>query len=445
MSTYSVPYCAGKKANKTIVVKVPGSKSITNRALLVAALAKGKSNLEGCLRSDDANHLLSCLKELGFDVKEDEKDKVNVSVEGLGGSLPKKQAEIYVGSAGTAARFLVAMLSFMDGEYIVNSSEQMKKRPMQPLIDALRGLGAEITCLENEGYFPFKVKGISDLSKLPDSVEIDIDKSSQFLSALMIAAGNFKKDFSINIIGSHGLAYVDMTAQVMKDFGVEVVKLEEGGKVSYKVLAGEGYKARDYYIEPDMSAAAYFYGLAAILSQKVAVKGVNKAMLQGDIQFIDVLEKLGATVSYEVAEGMELLVVKGPEGGLLKGNQTFDLSSFSDQTLTLSAIAPFADGKIRITGVDHIRLQECDRINAIVTNLTNLGVKVSYDEQVLEIEPSAGIHGGSVETFEDHRVSMSFALTGLRVKGVEIFNCECCSKTFKEYFNVLDEVVGQLV
>ncbi|MDD6102746.1 MAG: 3-phosphoshikimate 1-carboxyvinyltransferase [Clostridiales bacterium] len=436
---YTVPCMAGKSSEKLIRVDVPGSKSITNRALLIAAFSNGKCQLNHCLRSDDTNYLISCLESLGFEISCEGENADIVNVTGLGGAVPCNNAEIYVGSAGTAARFLVAMLAFVRGEYVVNSSEQMKKRPMKPLIDALRSLGAEITCLENEGFFPIKIKGIDNIENIPDSIEINIDKSSQFLSALMIAAVTFKKDFTINIVGSHGLLYVDMTASIMGKFGAKVEKHDNCGHISYVIRKSDGYAAENYDVEPDMSAASYFYALGAILGQTITVNGVCKKMLQGDVQFIDVLEKLGATVYEE--DGA--IILQGNVSGVLKGSQTFDLSTFSDQTLTLSAIAPYADGPVSITGVDHIRFQECDRINAVITNLSALGIKAEYRNNILTVYPGKP-HGGVIDTFDDHRVSMSFALTGLRTKGVIIDNYKCCKKTFNNYFDVLEKVLKEL-
>lgn len=429
-----------KNENRMVETVVPGSKSITNRALLLAAMANGTSVLNGCLTSDDARHFLQCLKTLGFPVKEVSDGNLgsNITITGFGGTIPEKKAEIYVGSAGTAARFLVAMLAFSDGEYVVNSSEQMKKRPMQPLIDALRDAGATVKCMEKEGHFPLHIIGAKDKSLIPDTFTVNIDKSSQFLSALLIAVGTLKKKAEIHVVGNHGLSYVDLTAEMMKDFGVVTEKVVVDGQIRYQ-FSGEGsYQALSYNIEPDMSAAAYFYALAAVLGVKIAVKGVTSHMLQGDTAFLKLLEKMGCTV-----QETENIVVTGPKNGKLMGGFTIDMSAFSDQALTLGAIAPFADAPITITGIGHIRLQECDRIKAIVNNLAVLGIKTEEKEDQVTIYPGTPV-GGEVETYEDHRVAMSFALTGLRTEGVKIKNPSCCKKTFAEYFEVLEETLMQI-
>lgn len=423
----------------TVTAAVPGSKSITNRALLLAAMSKGKSRLNGCLTSEDAAYFLSCLEALGFEVtsKPDGELGSDITITGCGGEIPNKKAEIYVGSAGTAARFLVAMLAFSDGEYIVNSSEQMKKRPMQPLIDALRNAGAEVTCTENEGHFPFHITGAGK-SGIPDSFTVNIDKSSQFLSALLIAAGTLGKKCEINVTGAHGLSYVDLTARMMRDFGVNAEKVTAAdGSVKYLFSGADRYTACDYDIEPDMSAAAYFYALAAVLGASVAVKGVHLDMMQGDTAFLDLLCKMGCEMKTENGN----IVISG--NGKLKGGFTADMSAFSDQALTLAAIAPFADAPITITGIGHIRMQECDRIKAIAENLSALGIKTDEQQDKITIFPGA-LHGGDIETFDDHRVAMSFSLTGLKTDGVRIKNPMCCKKTFAQYFEVLESVADKL-
>lgn len=441
-NVYNVKKINKINCNKVITVNVPGSKSITNRALLIGALADGVSKLNGCLTSDDAMHFLESLKTLGFPVTEVPDGSIgsNISIKGFKGDIPEKSGEIYVGSAGTAARFLVAMLAFSKGEYTVNSSEQMKKRPMEPLIDSLRDAGAVVTCLEEEGHFPMHLKGAGAMGKTPDSFTVNIDKSSQFLSALLIAAGTLENDAVINVSGSHGLAYVDLTAEMMKDFGVSVRKTEENGAIKYYLKGSESYHATEYNIEPDMSAAAYFYAMAAILGVSVCVKGVKEKMLQGDTEFLKLLVKMGCTCS--VSDNGDIIIT-GAKDGKLKGGFTVDMSSFSDQALTLAAIAPFADAPITITGIGHIRLQECDRIKAISENLARLGIKTDEHESTITIYPGTPT-GAEIETYDDHRVAMSFAITGLRTEGVKILDPMCCKKTFGEFFDVLENASAQI-
>ena len=455
---YEVKCFSTLPAMQHLSVPVPGSKSITNRALLLAAMADGTSVLRGCMSSEDAKVFLECIHTLGFPISEIPAAaelglfsiNKDITITGFGGKIPAKKAEIYVGSAGTAARFLVAMLALSDGEYVVRSSEQMQKRPMQPLIDALQDAGAMVVCMEEAGHFPMKIfgrelvrktTGASEEHSGPVRFKVNIDQSSQFLSALLIAAGTLEEPAEIEVEGSHGLSYVDLTAKMLESFGISVEKNENDGKISYQLPGKQCYRAGTYDIEADMSAAAYFYALAAVLGIRISVYGVRREMLQGDAAFLKVLGQMGCTVSGG-AYGQDLSVT-GPEEGKLKGDFTIDMSAFSDQALTLAAIAPYADGPVTITGIGHIRLQECDRIRAITENLTALGVTVEEQEDRVTIYPGA-MHGAEIQTYEDHRVAMAFSLCGLRTEGVRILDPGCCKKTFAEYFTILDHILKKL-
>ncbi len=418
-------------ANKKITVSVPGSKSITNRALLLATLAKGTSKLGGALFSDDSRHFLKCVEDLGFETAVEEA-KCYIEVTGLGGEVPKKEAGIYVGSAGTAARFLAAYLGCSNGKYFMDASPQMKKRPMEPLLKALESVGAEITCTEEAGHFPMEIngRGIAEYD-----ITVDIDKSSQFLSALLISGCLSKENLHIHVEGSHGMAYIQMTVEMMKQFGVWA---EQVSDKEFVIKAGQNYQSRDYYIEPDVSAAAYFWAMAAVLGISVTVAHTHFDSLQGDVEFARILEKMGCQVE-DTGEGIR---VTGPENGLLKGLEA-DMHSCSDQAITLAAIAPFAEGPVRITGISHIRLQESDRIAAIVENLTAMGVRVSEEADGVVIYPG-NAHGAVIQTHDDHRLAMGFAIAGLRIPGITIADPLCCRKTFENYFEVLDDTVRQI-
>ena len=430
--------------DRMIRAVVPGSKSITNRALLLAAMADGESLIRNCMNSDDAAVFIQALKDLGFEIKESDttgcgivKNR-DIRIKGCGGDIPVKKADIYVGSAGTAARFLLAMLAFSDGEYFIDSSDQMKARPMEPLIKAIRGAGAAVECTEEEGHFPLKVKGNAGV--FPERIDVNIEKSSQFLSALLIAAAAYGKKVLISATGSHGLAYVDMSASMIKDFGVNAKSGSFGnGDDTFHGWQFEGtekLKGREYTVEPDMSAAAYFYAAAALLGCRAVVPGVRLNMLQGDTEFLKLLEKMGCTLS----EGEEGAVLTGPAGGELKSPGTVDMGAYSDQALTLAALSPFVSGALAIKGIAHIRLQECDRIAAIVKNLNALGGKCEESEDGVIMHPG-DIHGAELESFGDHRVAMSFALCGLRIQDIVIKDPDCCRKTFAEYFEVLEDAV----
>lgn len=439
-------YEVKKAVCREIEVDVPGSKSITNRALLIAALAEGKSVLRGVLFSDDSRHFLQALIDLGFEVEIDEACAV-VSIVGCGGKIPAYEspvdekmknvsddgmpvnASINVGSAGTAARFLTAYLGLSKGRYFVDSSQQMKKRPMEELLKALEDLGASIEFLEEAYHFPFVI-GNDQVSK--HEVTIDVDKSSQFLSALLIASVLFTEDFVIRVKGHHGMSYVKMTIAMMEQFGVKVDCLTED---TFRISGDASYTARDYRIEPDVSAAAYFYAMAPVLSVPAKVHHVHWKSLQGDITFLHVLEAMGCG-SVELEDGIRIYP---PQEGLCGG--MFDLSAFSDQALTLAAISCFAKSPVTIEGIGHIRYQECDRLHAIVTNLTDMGIRCEEPEEgTIRIYPGQP-KPCEIETFEDHRVAMAFAIPGLVTDGIVILDPGCCRKTFETYFEVLEEAV----
>ena len=410
-----------------IVTSVPGSKSITNRALLIAALAEGTSVLHGVLFSDDSRYFMQALDDLGFPIHID-LDNETVTIEGFGGEIPREEAEIYVGSAGTAARFLTALLGLSKGRYRITASEQMKKRPMKELLVALEEMGSEIIYEEEEYCFPFTI-GNFECKK--SKVTIDVEKSSQFLSALLISSVLLPQNFMIKMTGNHGMAYVNMTMRMMTQFGVGVERTITG---AYRRKHDNTYEAREYVIEPDVSAACYFYALSPLLRVKVQVKNVRMDCLHGDVKFLKVLVRMGCKVEND-EDGV---VMFPPKDKFLGGS--FDLSSFSDQTLTLAAIAPFASSKVCIMNVGHIRYQECDRIQAIVKNLSKMGVAAIEQKDNVFILPGKP-QGCVVETFEDHRVAMAFSLVGTVVDGIQIENPSCTKKTFENYFEVLEESV----
>ena len=403
--SYKVPNIYGKTVSKKISVNVPGSKSITARALLIAAIAHGESELSGVQYGDDCSTFIECLKSLGISVKS-QGDTLRIT--GCGGKLDLKEAKAYVGAAGTAARFLPAFLAFQDGRYFLDCSEQMKRRPVSPLINALRGAGASFSFEGKESSYPFSIKGPV---KTPAEFSVDISGSSQFLSALLISAVCSEKPVKINAQGIHGLNYVEMTLKMVRSFGASAT----GGDGVYRV-EGE-YTGRKYAIEPDVSAACYFYAANKILGTDIEVNGVKSDSMQGDYRFIELLKSF--------------------DGG------TVDMGAFSDQTLTLAAIAPYFSKPTAITGVAHIRGQECDRISAIVQNLRAMQVPCEERTDGVKIYP-CDPRPAKLKTFGDHRVAMSFALTGLRADGIEIENPEVCAKTFKDYFKTLDYLCGNL-
>lgn len=427
-------------------VAVPGSKSMTNRALLLAALSVGTVRVEGVLFSDDSRHFLDCLKSLGFAVQIEEEKKC-VTLTGCGGEIPFGEAVIDVGSAGTAARFLAAMLGFSDGCYEIRCSKQMKRRPMAELFYLLSDAGAKITFLEEKDHLPVRICGcryhkeiraaVQDGHETPSlsrSFALDISKSTQFLSALLLIAPMIPEGMNIHITSEKtDGSYIRITRKMLQEFGVDVAF---DGK-NYKVPQRAVYQKNVYTVEPDMSAACYFYAAAAVTGGRALVKHVHLDNTQGDLRFLEVLKNMGCTVD-DTQEGVR---VTGPLDGRLKGIAV-NMNDFSDQALTLAAIAPFADAPVRIEGIAHIRGQECDRIRAIVTNLTKLGIRCEEEEAAVTVYPGKP-HGGCVETYEDHRVAMAFSLIGLKTDGIIIENPLCCRKTFENYFSLLSELTGK--
>lgn len=431
-----------KKIDKPInwTVTVPGSKSMTNRALLMAALSDGVTELSGVLFSDDSRYFISSLQSLGFATQVDEKEK-KVTVKGENGKIPEKEAEIYVGSAGTAARFLTAMLGMSDGIYTIQASEQMKKRPMKDLFLLLKQAGAGIEYLEKEGYLPIKITGrkANNLNgkEEPEKIEkkltvqLDISKSTQFLSAMLLISPMIEEGLCIEITSEKtDGSYIKITRGMMEEWGV--TSLFDGR--NYEVSAGASYHMKHYIVEPDMSAACYFYGAAAITGGLALVRNVHMDNSQGDRKFLEVLEKIGCSVT----DSEEGIVVEGPADGKIKGID-IDMNDFSDQTMTLAAMAPFASEKVHISHIGHIRLQESDRIHAIVTELTRVGIRCEETEDSITVYPGKP-HAALIETYEDHRMAMAFSLIGLKTEGIVIHNPMCCRKTFENYFELLTEL-----
>jgi 3-phosphoshikimate 1-carboxyvinyltransferase len=423
-------YAVKKYTNKKhIEVEVPGSKSITNRALMLAALSDGVCTLNNVMFSDDSRAFLSCLTALGFDVNIIEEKKI-VIIHGLAGNIPNRNAEINVRSAGTAARFLTAMLAFAGGNYTLQSSEQMKKRPMEPLLSVLKEIGVSVQCLEEEGHFPFKLS--SDGVNVKD-ITMDTNMSSQFVSALLMAGILLPSGLRVHMSGNRiEGAYIRITLCMMEQFGITVT---QSGNVCF-VPNNSQFHIDTYDIEPDISGACYFYAMAPLLDTSVIVKNVHYNSIQGDIKFLNILEQLGCT-SKDTDIG---LLVTGNNNGRYNGI-TVDMNNFSDQTMTMAVLAPFASSPTTITNVAHIRLQESDRITAIVQELTRLGIQCDEVSELAGIRIYPGVvHSETVETYEDHRMAMAFALIGLRVDGIKIANPNCCAKTFENYFELLDEI-----
>lgn len=404
-------------------VCLPGSKSLTNRALLIAALANGKTTLTNALFSDDSEYFSQSLQRLGFEVRAD-KLSLSHTVHGLGGRIPVRQAELYIGNAGTAARFLTAMLCLAHGRFGMDGDPRMHERPIGDLIRALNQLGAQV--FSPTGCLPLTV----DAAGLAGGkASIFGDVSSQFLSGLLMVAPYAESPVEVVVLGGlNSKPYIDMTLGVMADFGVEA---DRDGYERFQ-LRPSCYLARESYaIETDASAASYFFAAPAVLGGTVRVGNISKNSKQGDIAFLDVLQQMGC----KVQTGPGYIEVTGPDE--LRGVDV-DMRDISDTAQTLAAIAPFASSPTRIRGIGFIRAKETDRIAAVCAELSRLGVKVCEDTDGMTIFPARSIRHACVYTYNDHRMAMAFSLIGLRAAGISIENPACVSKTFPNYFDVLE-------
>jgi len=407
-------------------VRVPGSKSLTNRALAIAALADGPTTLTNTLESDDSRYFVDSLQRLGFTVDRHTQDGLpSLTVTGLGGRIPAVQADLFVGNAGTAARFLTAFLALGHGTYTVDGVERMRQRPIGDLIEALAQLGVAVNAPTGCPPVQILANGLKG-----GQASIAGNVSSQFLSGLLLAAPYAQAPLELVVTDDlNSKPYVDMTLGIMAEFGVIVER--EG--YSRFVVRPQRYKALGTYaIESDASAASYFFAAPAICGGRVRVENISKRSKQGDVKFVEVLAQMGCTIE----EGPDWIEVVGPSGAL-KGVDV-DLRDIPDTAQTLAAIAPFANSPTTIHGIASARVKETDRVTATCTELKRLGVTVEEYPDGLKIHPCDHIQPASIHTYDDHRMAMAFALVGLRAPGITIENPECVSKTFPNYFEVLE-------
>lgn len=404
-------------------IRPPGSKSITNRALVCAALADGKSTLEGALVSDDTRVMIDSLGRLGIDVDVQE-GGTRLVVQGSAGKVPTPSADLFIGNSGTTVRFLTALVSLGEGTYRLDGVQRMRERPIGDLLEALGQLGVSAKSELNTNCPPVVVNS-TGLPGGKASVRGDI--SSQYLSGLLMVAPCAAGPVAIAIEGQLvSQPYVQMTLNVMRSFGIEV---ESADDLSHFSSAGKQvYQPQRYAVEPDASAASYFWAAAAIAGGSATVEGLNFESMQGDVEVVRVLEQMGCQVE-TTATGIKVT------GGKLRGVQV-DMNPISDMVQTIAAVALFAEGSTRITGVAHNRHKETDRIGALATELRKLGAAVQELEDGLEITPGE-LTGATIETYDDHRMAMSLSLVGLKVPGVEILNPGCTAKTYPRYFSDL--------
>jgi 3-phosphoshikimate 1-carboxyvinyltransferase len=405
----------------------PGSKSYTNRALILSALAHGTSALTGALYSDDTLYMARALEALGFAVTFDGRGKT-FTVTGAGGHVPSSGASVFVGNSGTTARFLTPLMALGDGVYELDGSAAMRKRPIQPLLDAMASLGAKAESASHDGCPPIRVEASGlrgGRARMPGGV------SSQYFSALLMVGPCTEQGITLDVDGDLvSKPYIEVTAQAMHAFGAELHR-EEFRR--FTVPRGQ-YRATTYAVEPDASAASYFFAAAAVSGGTVVVPGLGSDSLQGDLGFVRLLERMGCRVRQTRTE----TEVTGP--GQLRGIEV-DMANLSDTAQTLAAIAPFADGPTRVTGIGFIRKKETDRVAAVVKELSRLGIRAEEEADGFTVHPGEP-QPAEVQTYDDHRMAMSFAITGLRAPGIRIANPSCVSKTFPDFFEVLGRLRG---
>jgi 3-phosphoshikimate 1-carboxyvinyltransferase len=412
-------------------VRPPGSKSLTNRALLLAALAEGSSTLTGVLFADDSRRMLEALKRLGFDLHIDEAAAA-VRITGRRGSVPVAGADLNLGNAGTAYRFLTAALCLGDGVYILDGIERMRQRPVAQLVAALRQLGATIEHTMCDGCPPLRITGTGHLRG--GELTMPPTLSSQYISALLQIGSYCDEPFTLRFDGPvTSRPYVEMTLRLMQTFGVTAQVDRAFTAITLKPAK---YCATDYAIEPDASNASYFLAAAAVVAgSSCTIENLGKRSLQGDVGFADVLHQMGAGLIF----GGDFITVMAPPAGTKLRGIDIDLNHMPDMAQTLACAALFAQGATTIRNVGNLRVKETDRLAALQTELTKLGANVVIDGDDISITPPAGgvLKPAAIDTYDDHRMAMSFAIVGLRSPGVVINDPACVNKTFPDYFEYL--------
>lgn len=424
--TANAPYRVAPVAGRlAAAIRPPGSKSITNRALPCAALAQGKSHLTGALESEDTLVMVECLRRLGAQATWTA-DRSAIDVVGMGGPPVVDSVELFTANSGTTIRFLAAICAAGSGRFTLDGVARMRQRPIADLLAALGQLGVDAASVHDDGCPPVLIRshGLAGGRAL-----VRGDVSSQFLSGLLIAAPCAASAVELEIDGPLvSRPYVDMTVQVMRAFGVVV---ESPDRSRFQIRPGQHYQGREYAIEPDASAASYFWGAAAIAGGRVTVEGLTRSSLQGDVAFCDALSQMGCRID-ETPQGLTVT------GGALRGID-INMNAISDTVQTLAVVALFAEGPTTIRGVAHIRHKETDRIGDLARELRKLGAEIEEFPDGLRITPRV-LRAATLETYRDHRMAMSLSLAGLRTPGVVILDPACTEKTYPRFFADLEKV-----
>jgi 3-phosphoshikimate 1-carboxyvinyltransferase len=415
------------------LVRVPGSKSITNRALPLAAMAHGASTLRGVLFADDTLQMINALKTLGYAPGVDEANK-SVTIHGHGAAIPNRKADLFCGNSGTTIRFLAAMCSIAEGDYVLDGIPRMRQRPIDQLAAALTTLGKQISYEGRSGFPPVRIHGpalAGGTCRFSDA------KSSQYISAILMAAPLARRDVTVRLEGPiTSEPYVQMTIRMMEQFGVSV-KIAQGQNTrDILIPSGQSYAGRVYTIEPDASNASYFLAAAAICAgSQVTIEDLGSESLQGDVKVAEVLARMGAAVTIEPNR----TTVQGT--GQLHGIDV-DMNHIPDMVQTIAVVALFAQGQTVIRNVWNLRVKETDRLAALETELRKLGATVSTTRDSITIDPPITPKAASIATYDDHRMAMAFGVAGLRIPGVIIEDPACTGKTYPEYFTDLKAAVA---
>lgn len=421
----------------TASVRVPGSKSLTNRALLLAALARGRSVLRGVLFSDDSRAMMEGLVQLGYELDIDEAT-ATVAIEGAG-RPPAQEADVHCGNAGTAMRFLTALCCLGSGTYRLDGIERMRERPIGELVDQLRVLGADITYEGKEGYPPLRIEG-NPLELESVRLKIGTTLSSQYVSALLQIGPFLPEGLEVEMVGEEitSLPYLKMTLKLMRQFRV---KSEAHRGYRALIVPKKPYHAQEMDIEPDASNASYFLAAAAVVpGSSCTVEGLGSNSVQGDMRFCELLGRMGC----EVDQRLDQTTVSMPADGRRLQGLSVDLNEMPDMAQTLAVVALFADGPTTIGNVGNLRVKETDRMEALRVELSKLGATVSVMGDDLLIQPPEGgdITPAEIDTYDDHRMAMAFSVAGLARPGVVIRDPSCVNKTFPRFFEVLDSLRG---
>ena len=406
-------------------LKVAGSKSYTHRLLIAAAMSPGRCTLLNALRSEDTDFTLNALRQMGVDISA---SGTTIEMRGCGGRLHPTAAPIYLGNSGTSMRLLMSAACLGEGDYLLTGSPRMQERPVQPLVTALDQLGVRAECVNGTGCPPVRIRGGDTRG---GDVAIDCSVSSQFLSSLLLAAPCFKDGMDINVVGTAvSRPYIDMTIEILDRFSVRV---EREGYERFKVAGGQTFKPGRYPVEPDASNASYFWAIGAISGRRVTVAGIRPTSLQGDLGIVGLLEQMGCRITRN-DDGL------GVQGGELRGIDA-DMGNMPDMVPTLTVVAAFARGTTVIRNVAHLKAKECDRLAAVMTELGRMGIETRSDGNDLIIVGGQP-RGAEIETYDDHRIAMSFAVAGLMAEGTRIRNERCVDKSFPGFWEVFAQVTA---